>query len=134
MKTKKNTFEINLLRLINSNILQIESVESYLKRDGIENRKPFSEERFMNMLKYSSFPFDDKLSYFFPPIRGNNKLRIDGGCFDPYCDTSFVIWLKIKDGYTCEDIEKELNAAIVIDFDKLRTKKQKYIADSYLVT
>ena len=132
MATERDKFEVNLLRLIKDNTLQIISVEYYLKREGVENRKPFSKDKFLNMLRSSSFPFEGGLSYFFPPIKEKNQLRIDGGFADPYYEKNIVVWLQIQDGYTCEDIENELNAAIVIDLDKMRAKKQKYMVDGYL--
>lgn len=110
MKVQKDKFEINLLRMIDNQILQVESVDYCLKREEIEHKKPFGQEKFLNMLKNSVFPFEGGLSYFFLP---NNKLRINGGTLDPYYDKDIVVTFVIQDGYSCKDIDKELNKATV---------------------
>lgn len=121
----KDKFDINLLRLIDAKKLKIESVEHYLKREGMENRKPFDENRFLNMLKNSCFPFEGGLSYCFVRIMDVLILRIDGGHNDPYYPENFVVWLNIQDGYTRNDIEDELNAAPIIDMNTVRQNKNK---------
>lgn len=124
MKPIQDKFERNLIRLMDDNILEIENTEYYLKREGIENSKPCSENKFLNMLKNSTFPFEGGLSYFLIPLDFNCMLRLYGGENDPYYDKVIFMTIRVKDGYTKADIERELDKAVVIDFNSFRTKKK----------
>lgn len=124
MKPIKDKFEKNLIRLIDDNILEIVNTEYYLKREGIENRKSYSEKKFLNMLKNSIFPFEDGLSYLFLPLSSDCMLRIFGGENDPYYDKVLLMTIRIKDGYTKAVIEKELDKAMVIDLSSMKNRKR----------
>lgn len=123
MKPIQSKFERNLIRLVNDNTLEITNTEYFLKREGIENRKPYSKNKFLNMIKNAIFPFGGGLSYLFLPTSFNNMLRIFGGEGDPYYDKVIVMTMRIKNGYTKADIEKELDNAIIVELNSIRAKK-----------
>lgn len=116
MKQKRDKIELNILRLMNLGIIQIEKVEYYLKCEGMENRKAYSKDRFLEMLKSSCYPFEGGLSYLVFPHRSGYKLRLDGGEEDTTSPSNIVAWFFIKNGYYKGKIENELNKAMIIDF------------------